>query len=92
MGDGDDSDASTLLNYCYGAMMEEPVGINLTLALYWGDIGGPLHNAQGLSMYSTQDFLLIGGDDFQNCIYRVTKTHKEDTPVLEIVYKYNPFV
>lgn len=60
------------------------------LALYWGDVSNPLNNAQGLSMYSTQHFLLMGGDDYQNCIYRVAKTHKEDTPVLEIVYKNNP--
>lgn len=62
----------------------------LDLMEYWGSPSNPLNSAQGLSMYSTENFLLIGGDDFQNCIYRVAKVSKNDTPEIEIVYRYNP--
>lgn len=62
----------------------------LNLAFYWGDTNDPFSNAQGLSMYSTDNFLLMGGDDFQDCIYRVAKNTKDSTPEIERVYKYNP--
>lgn len=61
---------------------------SLNLALYWGLSNNALSNAQCLSMFSTKDFLLAGGDDYQNCMYRVAKNDKNAIPKLERVYYY----
>lgn len=55
---------------------------------YFGEGTTARDNIKCLSMYSDKDFLVFGGDDYQNTIYRSVR--KDDDVILEPVYRYLP--
>lgn len=58
--------------------------------MYYGAPSNPNNSVQFLSMYSNEDFLLLGGDDYNNCIYRISKKDKTvDWFDVDQVYKYD---
>jgi hypothetical protein len=59
-----------------------------SLYKYFGDSTSSWNNPKCLSMYCGSDFLLFGGDDYHNCIYRAVR--KDDDVIIEPVYYYYP--
>lgn len=58
---------------------------------FQGSVMTPYENLQGLSMFSTNDFLLIGSDNWHNAIFRVNKRKKDDIS-LDIAFETSPIV
>lgn len=56
---------------------------------YWGTSNDAYSHPQIISMFAAEDFILAGGDDFQNCIYLISKKSLEDGGKLEVVWKHN---
>ena len=58
---------------------------------FQGSVMTPYENLQGLSMFSTNDFLLIGSDNWHNAIFRVNKRKKDDI-ILDLAFETSPIV
>ena len=58
---------------------------------FQGSVMTPYENLQGLSMFSTNDFLLIGSDNWHNAIFRVNKRKKDDIS-LDVAFETSPIV
>ena len=58
---------------------------------FQGSALSPYENLQGLSMFSTNDFLLIGSDNWHNAIFRVNKRKKDDIS-LDVAFETSPIV
>lgn len=58
---------------------------------FQGSSLSPYENLQGLSMFSTNDFLLIGSDNWHNAIFRVNKRKKDDIS-LDVAFETSPIV
>lgn len=56
---------------------------------YWGKKNNAFTNGQMVSLYAAEDFILAGGDDYNNCIYRINKTNNPNEMQLERVYMYD---
>lgn len=61
-------------------------------SFYWGDTNDAYSHGQMVSLYAADDFILAGGDDYNNCIYRIPLTENPDDMCLEPVFYYNPNV
>ena len=59
---------------------------------YWGQTNDAFSHAQIVSFYVAEDFIVAGGDDYQNCLYRIDKDCLSDSLKLEIVYQYDSSV
>lgn len=67
-------------------------GIDLSNYLnggYQGAALSPYENLQGLSMISTNEYLLLGSDNWHNAIFRVNKRKKDDVS-LEVACETSP--
>lgn len=56
---------------------------------WFGEEHNSLNNIKGLSMYAAKDFIIMGGDDYQNCIYRSIRLI--DDVILEPVFRYDNY-
>lgn len=59
---------------------------------YWGDTNDAFSHGQVVSFYVAENFIVAGGDDYNNCIYRINLSETPEDMQMEIVYRYNPDV
>lgn len=57
---------------------------------YWGKTNNAYSHGQIVSFYADRDFIVAGGDDYHNCIYRIDKSQANTNLPLKPVYYYNP--
>ncbi|MDO4995535.1 MAG: hypothetical protein Q4E32_11130, partial [Bacteroidales bacterium] len=59
-------------------------------SFYWGTDNNAHSHGQIVSFYADRDFIVAGGDDYHNCIYRIDKSQANTNLPLKPVYYYNP--
>lgn len=59
---------------------------------YWGTSNTAFSHGQVISFYADKDFIVAGGDDYNNCLYRIDKHAEHSRFPLEPVYYYQPAI
>lgn len=59
---------------------------------YWGTTNDAYSHPQMVSLFAAEDFIIAGGDDFNNGIYRINKTDTPEDMQLELVCRYDASV
>lgn len=59
---------------------------------YWGTTNDASSHAQMVSLVAADGFIIAGGDDFNNCIYRINKCDNPEDMELEPVLRYDASV
>lgn len=56
---------------------------------YWGTSNNAWCHGQLVSLYAADGFIVAGGDDYNNCLYRIDKLDSPDGMELEMVCRYD---
>lgn len=59
-------------------------------SFYWGSTNDAYSHGQMVSLYAADDFILAGGDDYNNCLYRIPLTENPEDMLLEPVFFCTP--